>query len=207
MWAVSVDGESTPAFGDVSNENSVLLVLQTDDNFLGTVYFDDILLGTTVATYDGNRFAAGVAWKTTTGAIGVGSAVNLSSGSAYFSFFDATNVELVLKVIDGCALNNNFWVFAAGLTNVATWLVVFDHQGNSGIIFTTPEGPPFFPIEDTTALPTCSAAPAPSSFPASTFPPARTLKPGGRSRPLRLPGGEGRRQAGHPGPDGGAGAG
>lgn len=156
VWTPTITSDSGPTFGNIPNIHSVLVQLQTDNNFKGTVYLDDVLVGTNVAaTFAGTRFSAGVAWKTSTGQIGLGSPVDLTSESAYFSFFVASNVELILKVLDGCNLNKAYWVFAAGLTNVATLMSVDDNQGLRGRIYTTPQGHPFFPIEDTSALATC----------------------------------------------------
>lgn len=40
-----------------------------------------------------------------------------SSESAVFWFFSSTNWEVVAKVLNGCSINNNYWVFAAGATS------------------------------------------------------------------------------------------
>jgi hypothetical protein len=42
----------------------------------------------------------------------------LSDGSAYFWFFDPSNIELIVKVIDGHAVNGHWWVFYGALSNV-----------------------------------------------------------------------------------------
>jgi hypothetical protein len=44
--------------------------------------------------------------------------VPLSENSAYFWFFDAGNVELAVKVLDGRAVNGHWWVFYGALTNL-----------------------------------------------------------------------------------------
>ena len=38
--------------------------------------------------------------------------------TGYFYFFNQTNVEMVLKVLNACGVNQHYWVFSAGLTNV-----------------------------------------------------------------------------------------
>ena len=46
-------------------------------------------------------------------------AVKLADDSGYVWFFaDENNVEAVFKVLDGCFINQNYWFFAGGLTNV-----------------------------------------------------------------------------------------
>jgi len=42
----------------------------------------------------------------------------LSDGSAYFWFFDPSNIELIVKVIDGHTVNGHWWVFYGALSNV-----------------------------------------------------------------------------------------
>ena len=56
-----------------------------------------------------------------------GRAVRLGSDSGYFWFFDPTNPEIFVKVLDACvAPFERYWVFAAGLTDVETRLTVVD---------------------------------------------------------------------------------
>ncbi len=83
-------------------------------------------------------------------------AVRLTADTGYFWFFDANNVELVVKVLNGCGLTNTYWVFAAGLTNVGVNLTVRDTR--SGVLMRTYENPigtPFVPIQDTGAFSSC----------------------------------------------------
>jgi len=53
-------------------------------------------------------------------------AVSLSDGGGYFSFFDPTNVELTVKLIDGRPVNGQWWVFIASMTNTAFTVTVTD---------------------------------------------------------------------------------
>ncbi|PYQ62998.1 MAG: hypothetical protein DMF53_11555 [Acidobacteria bacterium] len=57
---------------------------------------------------------------------GQAQAVKLTDETGYLWFFSATNVELVVKVLDACSFNQRFWVFAGGLTNVRVTLTVTD---------------------------------------------------------------------------------
>jgi hypothetical protein len=54
------------------------------------------------------------------------SGVQLSDASGYFWFFDPGNVELTVKILDGRPVNNHYWVFVAGTTNVAWSVTVTD---------------------------------------------------------------------------------
>jgi hypothetical protein len=53
-------------------------------------------------------------------------AVPLTSDTGYFWFFSASNVELVLKAVDGRAFNNHFWVFYGALSDVEYTITVTD---------------------------------------------------------------------------------
>ncbi|HTQ81453.1 MAG TPA: hypothetical protein VMM92_15750 [Thermoanaerobaculia bacterium] len=59
---------------------------------------------------------------------GSASAVALSEESGYFWFFNAENVEVTAKVLDGRSINGHFWLFAASMTDVAHTLTVTDHR-------------------------------------------------------------------------------
>jgi hypothetical protein len=73
----------------------------------------------------GGRFRAQVAWST-----GVtpapGQARPLTADAGAFWFFSANNLELVVKVVDGSAVNGDFWVFGGGLTDVEYDLSITD---------------------------------------------------------------------------------
>ncbi len=102
-----------------------------------------------------SRFRVTVNWQTTTQS-GIGQAVSLTGDTGYFWFFAASNVELLVKVLDGCALNNHYWVFAGGLTNVHTTMTVTDTAHSSQVkTYQNPQNTPFRPLQDTTAFATC----------------------------------------------------
>jgi hypothetical protein len=65
----------------------------------------------------GGRFTVEVAWDTGA-ATGAGTAVPLTADTGAFWFFGDQNVELLVKVIDGRAVNGHFWVLWGGLTTV-----------------------------------------------------------------------------------------
>ncbi|HJX29194.1 MAG TPA: hypothetical protein VJ885_14890, partial [Thermoanaerobaculia bacterium] len=44
--------------------------------------------------------------------------------SGYFWFFDQSNFELVVKVLDGRPLNGSYWVFYGALSDVEYWITV-----------------------------------------------------------------------------------
>ncbi len=105
----------------------------------------------------GERFRAYAMWKTETGQ-GVGTAVPLTDDSGYFHFFSPDNVEILVKVLDGCGLNGAYWVFAAGLTDLEIELRVQDLSSGQERRYTNPSGRIFEPIQDVEAFFECSGS-------------------------------------------------
>lgn len=66
-----------------------------------------------------------VAWQAA-GRQGAGTTVPLTSETGAFWFFDPANVELVVKLLDGRAVNGKFWVFYGALSDVDYTLTVTD---------------------------------------------------------------------------------
>jgi hypothetical protein len=104
------------------------------------------------------RFSVAATYDAGNGAAGTAQAVALTPDTGYLWFFNAANVEAVIKVINGCGLNNEFWVFAGGLTNVRTRIDVTDTVTGMTKRYNNPQGTPFQPIQDTSAFATCHAA-------------------------------------------------
>ena len=86
-------------------------------------------------------------------ASGAANGVRLTDETGYLWFFSATNVEAVVKVLNGCSINNAFWVYAGGLTDVNTVLKVTDVRTGAVKTYTNPPGTPFQPIQDVNAFP------------------------------------------------------
>jgi hypothetical protein len=102
----------------------------------------------------GARFQLTARWQTAEAA-GDGHTVPLSGSSGLFWFFDSSNLELLVKVLDGCGVNGRFWVFAGGLTDVQVELTVSDTLTGAVKTYTSPGGTAFLPIQDTGAFATC----------------------------------------------------
>jgi hypothetical protein len=109
------------------------------------------VFGAATLCLNSSRFKVSVAWQSPT-ASGNGTAISMTSDTGYFWFFDSNNVELVVKVLDGRTVNNHFWVFAAGMTNVHTVLTVTDTQTGAVKVYTNPQGTAFQPVQDTLAF-------------------------------------------------------
>ncbi len=66
-------------------------------------------------------------WRTiNAGTAGVGIAVPLTNDTGAFWFFSSGNIELVLKVVDGRAVNGSFWVFYGAMSDVSYTINVVD---------------------------------------------------------------------------------
>jgi CSLREA domain-containing protein len=110
--------------------------------------------GTTLCLQDG-RFRVEVRWTAPGSGSGDGNAVPLTDQSGYFWFFDPSNVELTLKVLDGCGVNNRYWVFLSGLTNVGVTVKVTDTQTGKSKGYESPANQTFKTVLDTNALSVC----------------------------------------------------
>jgi plastocyanin len=102
---------------------------------------------------NGGRFSATAHWTRPDNSEGEGTAVPLTGDSGYFWFFDPTNIEAIAKVLNGCGLTNSYWVFAAGLTNVAVHLTVTDTATGAVYVRDNAQGAAFSPVQDTAAFP------------------------------------------------------
>jgi 2',3'-cyclic-nucleotide 2'-phosphodiesterase/3'-nucleotidase/5'-nucleotidase len=94
------------------------------------------------------RFRVAASYRTQLGEVGVGQALATTADAGYFYFFDESNVELTVKVLDACALYGHYWVFAGGLTNLEVDLVVTDTVTGTRETYRNPLGTPFAPIID-----------------------------------------------------------
>ena len=108
--------------------------------------------GTTLCLNDG-RFRVTADWRSRDGSAGQAGGIGLTSNSGYFWFFEPANVELVVKVLDGCSVGGTYWFFAAGLTNVEVTMTVTDTYSGISKTYTNPAGAPFAPIQDTGSFP------------------------------------------------------
>jgi hypothetical protein len=74
-----------------------------------------------------NRFRVTVNWSVPSqGTSGVGSVVPLTGDTGAVYFFSPNNYEMMLKVVDGNAVNGRFWFFGGMLTNVSFTITIVD---------------------------------------------------------------------------------
>jgi len=101
------------------------------------------------------RFSVRATFDAGGGNAGQAQAVALTGDTGYLWFFSSSSVEAVVKVVNGCALNSRYWIFAGGLTNVAVTMTVTDIQTSTVKTYTNPARTVFKPIQDTSAFATC----------------------------------------------------
>ncbi|MEM1249009.1 MAG: hypothetical protein AAGK22_21685, partial [Acidobacteriota bacterium] len=87
-----------------------------------------------------NRFRVDVTWSDFQGGTGAGRSVPLTEDTGSFWFFDPDNLELIVKVIDGTAINGNHWVFYGALSDVAYELRVTDTETGRTATYSNPAG-------------------------------------------------------------------
>ena len=104
---------------------------------------------------NGDRFEVTAIWRNVQGANGPGNAVELTPDTGYFWFFDAANVEAVVKVLDACVINGRFWVFVGGLTDLNVDIVIEDVETGTIREYENPLGAAYQTVNDTDAFATC----------------------------------------------------
>ncbi|HKV11912.1 MAG TPA: ELWxxDGT repeat protein [Thermoanaerobaculia bacterium] len=122
------------------------LFFTADDGVTGRELWALPLQGTgcqpssTVLCLAGGRFRVEAVWKDFENRTGAGRAVSLTADTGYFWFFDAANVEVVLKVLDGRGVNGHHWVFYGALSSVEYSITVTDTVTGASRRYFNPTG-------------------------------------------------------------------
>ena len=106
-----------------------------------------------------------------------------STASGLLYFFDRDNVEVLVKVLDGCAINGHRWVFAAPVTDLAFSLEITEQATGRAFTHGNPRGMTAATAADTAAFP---CAPATTAAPSSAAEVGAAAAAGGP--PPELPG-------------------
>jgi hypothetical protein len=78
--------------------------------------------------------------------------LGISHGGTFW-FFSQDNPEVLVKVLNGCGVNNKFWVFITAGTNVGFNLHLLDTVTAAALTYSNTDGVPAVPVQDTSALP------------------------------------------------------
>ncbi|MCP4663355.1 MAG: DUF11 domain-containing protein, partial [bacterium] len=100
------------------------------------------------------RFAVRVEYRNQHGdqATGAGQSIPFSESTGFFYFFDPANVELIVKMLDGGAINGHFWFFYGALTDLAYEVLVTDRLTGEERRYDNPAGE-ICGVGDTAAFP------------------------------------------------------
>jgi hypothetical protein len=121
-----------------------------------TIYVDNLTLrkskcgtGPSTLCLAGGRFVVDATFRTgASGPTTVAGAAPFTADSGSLWFFDPANLEVNVKILDGCAVNNRFWVFAAATTDLNVFLRVTDTVTGNVKTYVNAAGHPFTTITD-----------------------------------------------------------
>ena len=101
-----------------------------------------------------SRYAVAVEWRKPDGESGAGKVVHAGTNdSGLFTFFNRDNWEILIKVLDGCALNGHVWVYGASTTDLGYTIRVTDTATDAVKEYRNEPGMPAPAITDGTAFP------------------------------------------------------
>ena len=101
-----------------------------------------------------SRYAVAVEWRKPDGESGAGSVVHAGTNdSGLFTFFSRENWEILIKVLDGCAVNGQVWVYGASTTDLGYVIQVTDTVTDAVKEYRNEPGLPAPAITDGAAFP------------------------------------------------------
>ena len=104
----------------------------------------------------GDRFRVRAVWKAADGQTGAASVLPVPSrDSGILWFVSPDNLELLVKVLDGCADNGRHWIFTGPATNVQYLLTVTDTRTGQVRVYFNPQGVTPRAVTDTLAFAGC----------------------------------------------------
>ena len=104
-----------------------------------------------------SRYAVDVEWRRADGGSGAASVVHSGTNdSGLFWFFGRDNWEILIKVLDGCALNGHMWVFGASTTDLGYVIRVTDTVTGAVKEYRNEPGRPAPAITDVKAFQACA---------------------------------------------------
>ncbi len=142
----------TEAHGDAElgrRDSASVLIIDDDRGPSSCVPSDE-----TLCLRDG-RFQATGRWTAGNGESGVFHWTPATDAAGLAWFFSDENVEVLMKVLDGCALNGHNWVFYAATTDVEYTIEVTDLLTGSTRVYENPAGHASGAVTDVLAFATC----------------------------------------------------
>ncbi|MDE2849843.1 MAG: M14 family zinc carboxypeptidase [Acidobacteriota bacterium] len=160
----SVFVRARDADGNWGAVSAVFLFVQADDGSTDDTDDDDddpgsgesggcVVDENTACLHDA-RYRVRVTWLSGNGRTGAATtASSATDDSGLFWFFDPDNWEVLIKVLDGCALNNHIWVYGASTTDLGYTVRVTDTATGLEREYRNEPGVPASAITDATAFP------------------------------------------------------
>lgn len=163
LWHRTTSSSAATAPAAALFANVRVSLAKTEAGGTATAYFDNLVFkpqGTCAVLPDrlclnNGRFQVSSTFETYSGQTGVGLAQAMTGDTGYFWFFSAANVEVVLKVINGCSYNSHYWIYAGGLTDVFVQILILDTRTGATRTYSNVLGTPFQPIGDIQSFATC----------------------------------------------------
>lgn len=111
----------------------------------------------TTLCMNNGRFKATGVFRTAAGQTGPFMATFVPSApdSGLFWFFSPSNLEMLIKVLNGCGVNSRYWVFFSAGTNVEFTVNVTDTQTGAVKTYSNPLNTAAPPVQDTSAFAVC----------------------------------------------------
>ncbi len=140
----------------VVDENGVIYVSGDVDSTIYRIIEDGVLEGDctpgpSTLCFQNGRFRMQLEWRQGAQS-GLANVHDRNDQSAILYFFDAENWEAVVKVLDGCNFNGNYWVFSAIASDLELTLTVTDTATGAERVYTNPAGNAADTINDTGAF-------------------------------------------------------
>lgn len=127
------------------------IVIVDDDGAEGNCLPDDETL-----CLRSGRFEVVGTWENFDGSVGPFNVIPVSDDSGLISFVDPSNFDMLVKVLDGCADNDHYWVSFATASNLGFLMEVTDLDAVLTRVYENPLGTVPPATTDMTAFETCS---------------------------------------------------
>ena len=152
-WSESGFYEVTLWVSDGARESTASLVFLVESSDPAGFCEPD---GETLCLQD-SRYAVAVEWRIGDGGTGPGTVVHAGTNdSGMFWFFSPNNWEVLIKVLDGCAVNGQVWVYGASTTDLGYTIRVTDTVTGAVNEYRNEPGHPAPAITDATAFRACA---------------------------------------------------
>ncbi len=165
-----IDFTDVPGLGDVTGQSTVYLAFSflSDGSIVKEgAYIDDLYItkqtaaGTcipspTTMCLRENRFEVEINYRLNNGTTGDAFCADPDTvDSGLFYYTNPNNWEFLVKILNGCPVNNRYWVFFAATTNQEFTVTVTDTLTDEQVTYFNPLGQSADAVTDTAAFATC----------------------------------------------------